>query len=144
MTDARTSRWRRHWLQFRLRTVFVGVAVAGVGFLGWRTYVEPFRLQRRAMEAVGAEGGACRTEPGAPQWMCALFGTDRFLDVTYVDLGDRDPSGDLFPRLSVMRRLETLIVGGPTITDAELKRFGPLRSLRFLVLDSTEVTDDGV
>jgi hypothetical protein len=46
--------------------------------------------------------------------------------------------------VAALTDLETLVVGGPQFGDEELRRLHGLRSLRGLVLDSTEVTDAGL
>ena len=58
-----TSKPRRRWLQFSLRTMLVLMLVLGVAF-GWFAYkVEQARAQREAVEAIEKLGGYMNTGP---------------------------------------------------------------------------------
>jgi len=67
-----------------------------------------------------------------------------YMDVVHVDFGDEEFPSRLMGMIDGMPRLETLVVGGPRYSDHYLKQFARLKSLRVLVLDSVDVSDEAV
>ncbi len=119
MTDA-SSKTRRRWFQFSLRTLLiVGTLVAGL-LVAWRVYVEPYRRQRETMAYIKEVGGEYKTEPGGPSWLRGLFGDDDFQNIIEISLS------------------------GKGVSDANLAHFKGLTNLQSLNLANTQVSDAGI
>ena len=87
MPQPRHYRPQRRWFQFSVRTLLiVTAAAAGLAF-AWMKTVEPYRLQREAMEAITRLGGSYKTED-ATGWVRYLDKNAQ--DVVVVDLADCD------------------------------------------------------
>ena len=72
------------------------------------------------------------------------FGADYFQNITLVDVADCDEPQKYLEQIASLPRLETLVVGSRKFTDKHLSRLKRLTTLSGLVLDSTDVTDDGI
>ncbi len=133
---------RRRWYQFRLRTLLLGVTLAALVALAYRTCVEPYAQQRRAMEVIRELGGAYRTS-GPTLWQRQLFGADH-QNLQSVSLADCDDPDRYVSYIARLPAIQTLVVGGEQFTDAHLRRLSRLSTLRTLILDSTEVSEAGL
>src|SRR5262245_29899388 len=71
------------WLQFRLRTLLLVVALVAALLTAFRIYIEPYQQQRRSMEVVKDLGGSFHTGEAEP-WQRRLFGAD-FQNLTLVN-----------------------------------------------------------
>lgn len=150
-----TSRPRRRWLQYSLKSLLIVMLVFGV-WLGWK--VNKAREQREIVEALAANKNAVsydfsmdedgnyipRSSPPWPNWMESLLGRDFLCDVRGVDLSvegsPRDqPESDLsttLARLSTLPDLRSLALA--TVDPvAHLESVGELRSLRHLTIYAT-------
>src|SRR5213078_2739273 len=112
--------------------------------VAWRTYVEPYRQERQAMELIEDLGGRYSTETRGPAWLTKLFGTDHFQVVTFVDLAECDEPQRYLPTIARCPWLEVLVIGGDAVGDEEAAALRRVAGLKGLVLDSTRVTDTGV
>jgi hypothetical protein len=133
------ARPRRRFFQFRLRTL-LGLMLLIVLLLGaWRLLIEPYQRQGPVMALVEELGGRCQTSAAAP-WVTQLLRRDN-QDIVFIDLSDCDEPVEYVGAVSRLPLLETLVVGGEKFTDDHLRQFQRLHSLRWLVLDSTSVTE---
>ena len=98
--NAAQPKARRRWYQYRLRTLLIGVTLAGCvfGWLGIRA--REVRQQKAAVEAIQKLGGAVRYDyeidrdelpvanptPNGPAWLRSLLGDDFFRSVYAVSL----------------------------------------------------------
>lgn len=131
-------------MQFSLRSVLLLIAFVAALLGGWKVFVEPYRLQQAAAEAIGAEGGVCYSRTDHPGWMCALFGADSFRKVVRVELPAPETTVRCVPLLPRFTDLESLSVCGAEFTDKELQTLKELRELRLLSLRGTTVTAEGI
>ncbi len=79
---------RKRWFQFGLSTLLALTALAAVGAMAFRVYVEPYRRQRGTMALIEKLGGRYETV-AADGWLRTLFGED-FQNVNLVDLAPSD------------------------------------------------------
>lgn len=132
----------RRWFQFSLRTLLIFVTLAAGLAVAWRACVEPYRRQRQTMALIERLGGSYQaTEPAG--WLRRLSG-DRFQKVVLVNLADCAEPDAYINAVADLPALETLVVGRPAFSDQHLRRLHGLKTLRGLVLDSTNVTKEGV
>ncbi len=133
---SQSARPRLSRYQFSLRGALLFVTLIVLGLVAWRAYEEPYREARGVMALVERLGGRCATRAGGPAWL-------RNPEITLIDLSDAQ-SEDYLDFIVGLPRLETLIVGGDDFTDEHLAKLGRIRSLRGLVLDSTDVSDEAI
>jgi hypothetical protein len=125
-----TSKPRRHWLQFRRRTLLVLICALSCGWLAWK--VKQAREQREAVVAIHEVGGEAEYEwslwiwhsdviPSEPPWPRRLLGDDLVGTVKVVR----------FPRHS-------------QVTDADLMHLTRLPQLWWLQLNGHAVSDAGL
>ncbi len=131
---------RRRWYQFRLRTLLLGVMLVALVVMAYRTYVEPYAQQRRAMEVIEKLGGAYQSS-GPTAWQRRLFGADH-QNLQLVNLADCDDPNRYLSYIAPLPAIQTLVVGGEAFTDAHLRRLSGLGTLRTLILDSTAVSEE--
>jgi hypothetical protein len=132
----------RRWLQFSLRTLLVLTALAAGAMLAWRAYVEPYRRQRQTLALVEQLGARCQTEI-APGWLRRILGGD-LQNIVLLDLSDCDEPDRYIEPVAALPDVHTLVVGGPAFGDEHLRRLRGLTSLRWLILDTTSVTEERV
>ena len=146
MTDApsRPTKHRRRWFQFSLRALLIVVTLVSGLLLAWRAYVEPYRRQRETMALIKELGGEYKTESDGPAWIRNWFGAENFQKIVLVDLADCNAPAKYLEQVTALPKLETLVVGGQKFTDEHLSRLKRLKTINGLVLDSTDVTDDGI
>jgi hypothetical protein len=137
----RKRRTRRRWFQFGLGTLLVLVTLCGVLLAAWRAYLAPYRAQRETMALIERLKGSYQTQE-APSWANRLSLTPAH-NVVLVNLADGDQPAEYIDAVSRLPCLETLVVGGLAFGDEHLARLHKLSTLRWLVLDSTSVTDAG-
>jgi Leucine-rich repeat (LRR) protein len=132
------------WFRYRLRTLLALVTLAAIGLGGFKAYVEPFQIQRRAAARLAPLGAKIGYEPGGPAWLRALFGERHFLNVVTVHLeGRRFKSDDLAP-LADLPGLERLYLANTPLTDEGLRHVASLRRLKRMSLWQTKITDAGI
>jgi hypothetical protein len=132
------------WLQFRLRTLLAVIALCAVAAFAWRTLSDalPYREQRRTAALIAELGGTYQTA-AASAWHRQLFGSD-LQNLVLVNLADSNAPELYIKALAGLPALETLVVGGEAFHDEHLSRLRATASLRYLVLDSTGVSDEAV
>lgn len=148
MTDE--SPKRRHWLQFRLRTLLITFMVLSLLLSWFAMTTERARRQREAVEEIERLGGhvlydwaseAVRTgvEPPPPKssHLRAVLGDDYFDEVVLVDLNVTPfTEDDLAPS-----NLEHLLRRHTRITGFRLEHLEALPNLMFLNLTNVQFTD---
>jgi hypothetical protein len=132
------------WYQYRLRTLLLLIALTAVGISVFQAYIQPFRAQRRAAEHLASLGAQIEYQPGAPAWLRAFAGEDRFLDVVMVHLERRRFDDDDLAVLADLPRLERLYLASTPLTDEGLRHVARLGRLRRMSLWDTRITDEGV
>ncbi len=135
---------RRRWLQISLRRLLLLIALVAVAALAASWYEAPFRRQREAMAAIERAGGSYQAVPAGPAWLRRLFGEDAFRNVTLVNVADCDEPAAYIDHIAALPALETLVVGGLAFADEHLRQLHGVTTLSGLVLDCTEVTDEGI
>jgi hypothetical protein len=133
---------RRRWYQFRLRTLLLAVTAAAVAAEAYRTYLEPYAQQRRAMEVIAELHGTYQSS-GPTAWQRRLFGEDH-QNLVLVNLANSDDPDRYVPYIARLPAIEALVVGGEEFGDSHLRRLSGLSTLGALVLDSTSVTDEAL
>jgi Leucine Rich repeat len=150
MADS-SSKPRRRWLRFSLRSLFIVVAVLAVP-LGWE--VNRVRNQRLALAEIERTRGLYM---GSSRFSNPFSGEPLFLnqpnqvdflwhvlyDVTFVSAGEMTNDSAL-PALLGLPKLETLDLRYSQITDAGLERLSTKTSLKWVWLDHTKITDVGL
>ena len=94
------------------------------------------------MKRIEELGGKYTSEP-SDKWLRWLYGDD-FQNVVLVDLADCDEPEEYLDQIASLPQLETLVVGGRAFTDEHFSHLKRLKTLSGLVLDSTDVSDDGI
>jgi hypothetical protein len=167
--NAAQPRTRRRWYQFRLRTLLIGVTVAGCGF-GWLGLkVREARRQQAAVATIEKMGGGIGYDyeydaqgnyvpdhvpdhvpnptPPGPAWLRALLGDDFFRSVYKVYLPawrERHITDADLEQLVGFTKLAMAELDGTQVTDAGLEHLSGLTRLEWLSLDETQVTDAGL
>ncbi len=134
---------RKARLRFRLRTLLMLVMAIGVALAAWRAWVEPYRVERAAMRAIGEAGGLCVTRAGGPVWLRAIFGDGAFQEVGQVELG-QSADAEVLEHLARLRHLMILRVDCGAFADDHLARLSRLPKLQIVTLTRTNVSPDAV
>ena len=147
-----TTKPRRHWPQFSLRTLMVLVVLvsAALGWLGMK--VRQARIRREAVSKLQEVGGTVYYDydrdidprPSGLKWAWDLLGHDFFLDVDSVNLQDCPVTDVGLVRLQPLTHLRWLSLTNTHVTDAGLEHLKGLRQLKRLELGSTGITDAGL
>ena len=169
---------KRRWYQFSLRSLLAVLTLFVFLLAGYwavfRTYVEPYRVQREAAEKLQEKWPELEIvwEPAGPRWMRDVFGEEHFRDVVKVqwpwpgpykaitanDLARLECFGNLrdlditaeeisksgLAHLPQLTRLENLSIASPQITDQDLVHLQDLTQLRSLSLEYTSITGEGL
>jgi hypothetical protein len=149
MTSATPSR-RRRWLQFSLRSVLVITALIAVA-LGWGNQLARRYDARQRIEQLPIK---IEVEAG-PAWITDRFGAgigkyfDQLVSIDFTGCDDLsgpiDLDGLLLPNLNRQSALRKLNLGRLCeVDDRYLAAIGGLDQLEELILDETNVTDDGL
>jgi len=150
---APTSKPRRRWLQFSLRTLMVLVVVFGVG-LGWLAHeVHQARQQREALKAITlrhpwvsyAPNGSRRKIETGLAWLRELVGEEELFK-TLIEVGfvGHQTTDAGLVHLKGLTQLRRLYLGDNDVSDAGLVHLRGLTSLKLLNLRGTLVTDAGL
>jgi hypothetical protein len=143
--------------QFRLRTLFVLVAIAAVPctLLAWK--MDRKRRERAAVTAIRELGGevvydyeaaffhGLHNEPPGPVWLRRIFGDDFFAEVDdVVFYGSTQLRDDDLAHFGPLTSVRSLRLSGTAITDAGLNHIRWFKDLDLLYLEGTRITDAGV
>jgi len=156
---------KRTWFQFRLRTLFVLVAVASFP-CAWLASMLHMKYRERNVVAhilrvgghvqyawekdIGRGSGhvseAIRGEPPGPQWIRKLLGDDFVTTVSRVTFRQKGINDSALADLDLegLPQLSGLALNGPLITDRSLARLQGITKLQSLDLSGTQVTDVGL
>jgi hypothetical protein len=132
------------WFRYRLRTLLGLMTLAAVGLGGYKAYVEPYQIQRRAAEEFVKLGAQVEYRPTAPRWLRYWFGDRRLSSVVMVKLEHRRFADEELAPLADLPDLERLYLAASSVTDEGLKHVRSLRRLKRLSLWQTPITDDGM
>jgi hypothetical protein len=148
-----TSKPRRRWFQYSLRTLLVLMLAACIG-MGWIAMKrQQARRGREAAEAIERLGGKVfwsnadsPEESGAWAWLRKLLGDDLFVHPDDVVIHSRAQviADAGLEHLKGLTQLETLYIDSDQITDAGLQHLQGLTHLRDLMLVNTQVSDSGL
>ncbi len=148
MTET-TTKPRRRWLRFSLRTLLVVIAV-GCVWLG--SIANRAQKQRRAVEVITNLGGTVNYDyesdglkrPAYPAWLRNLLPQDYLTTVNTVRLSKSQITDDDLQILANLPDLVFLDLQGTKISDVGVRTLGILTKLRVLILNGTDCTDRGV
>jgi len=134
----------RQIFRWRLRTIFVLIALVGLGLAFYLKWIEPYRAQFIACEKLVAIGGRVETVAAEPHWMARIVGEDRFHKVeAYNAEGRRITDKDLAP-IADMPFLERLYLNNTDVGDQAAMAMGQVKTLRRLSLWRTRISDEGL
>ena len=85
-----------------------------------------------------------RAKPSLPQWMTAILGEDFFCEVLFVSGGGGSFSETDLISIRQFPHLERLFLSHSAISDFQLKLLSDRTSLEFLLLNYTNVSDEGL
>ena len=140
---------KRRWFRFSLRMLFVVVTLLGIymGYLADRVWRE-----RTAVQAVLDTPGSIRFDyqrkgyrhPPGKRWLQQLVGKEWYQEVVEITVRSTGADDRLLEKISDLRSLESLDLGGTKITDAGLRSISKLKKLQKLDLSFTQVGDQGL
>ena len=120
---------------FTLRTLLIGVTLAGCGFACLGFKVQEARRQQADVAAILKLGGNVYYDhqfgiagynpsavPPGPRWLRALLGDDFFGRVCEIDLTGTPLQDADLRHLERLKGLSTLLLDGTTVTDSEVAR----------------------
>jgi hypothetical protein len=146
-----TTKPRRRWLAFSLRTLQVVVLLTSVPLVWVGKRLTEARKQREAARAIQKLGGRISCEPAvgdmigaAVAWAGTLLGEDLTENVIEVRLVGAQAGEDGLKNLPGLARLRQLYLDSTQVTDASLERLEGLRRLQTLFLMNTRITDAGL
>jgi hypothetical protein len=148
----------RRRVQFRLRTLMIGITLLAVA-CGWlERKIEQRRREQEAVEAIAKLGGRVDIDyeydpsgkkiPGAKPPGSALLrqllGENFFSEVVQVTLSRGRCADAGLKNVKALSRLQMLWLDANNITDDGLVWLNGLTNLRYLGLNQTKVTDAGL
>jgi len=141
---------KRHWYQFRLRTLMVfTVAPIVLGGSWYALKASRARTQRAAVARIQELGGQVFYDVhvselgGTKHFLKKLFGIDFIANVKGVDLVGPDIGDAEIESLKAFVHLQSLSLCSDRVTDSGLAHLPALRNLQKLDLTGTSVTDKG-
>lgn len=148
------TRYKRGWLQYSLRTIFIAVSISCVALA---VIGRHYRTRRAAIRAIDELGGGYSIQLKGPEWLRKLVGDDKyFYNLRRISLGRPDspypairPFNDqelaaVIDHINVFRGPRMLDFQGSPITDEGLRCLTRVRDLETLQLESTPITDAGL
>lgn len=150
-----TSSNNRHRLQFRLRTLLIGLTIVAIA-LG--VMVERASRQRRAVAAVMQAGGtvmydwhesAPRTmstagQPAGPAWLRKWISDEYFQRPVWISFFGNARNDAWVQAVGDLPSIKYLLLGQRGASDDILARLPPLPNLEELHLEGTPVTNQGL
>ena len=129
-----TSKPRRRWFQYSLRTLLVLMLLVCIGMSWFAVKTQQVRKERAAAEAIEGLGGVVswvypadsQSESRGRAWLRKLVGDDFFSHPDFVRI-DNDAAMEY---LTALRQLPKLELVGTQVTDGELAPNGYIGSWR--------------
>ncbi len=134
------------WLQFRLRTLLVLMALCGVAVRWAGQPIIAARQQANAVAAIEAAGGhfyKCRGKPIVPGWMRRFFAPSACISVSHVEFPRHSGDAEM-ALLADLPHVINLMGCGSHTTDAGMTHISGLSELGWLNLSETQITDTGL
>jgi hypothetical protein len=144
--------WSRRRWHYSLRFLLIFVFLVAVGMAWWRTGVNRYEREMKAVKALHEKGYVVSLQCEAPTVLQIFMGKNNLRPYTHVGAilqyslydesriatdADLEYIGDL-------THLKHLILHYTSITDKTLERLHGLANLEELTLDNTKITDDGL
>lgn len=144
-----TSKPKRRWLRFSLRSMLLLVLGLSVFFA---VYANRVHRQQRAIAAIETLGGSVSYANGeagwTPDWLRKLLGKDFFFDVKKVHLDSgaaiHNVKDEDLRHLLVFPHLKDVYLQSNLITDEGLDTLRQLEELEAVYLISAQVSDEGL
>jgi hypothetical protein len=142
-------------IRFGLATLFVFMLVVGTG-LGWigRLRVRASRQQQVIAQIRASSGEAYYSVPGkscvsarppaGPRWLRYFLPDEAFADVTVVQFAKENVEDADLAALRQLTRLNSVVAGGPHLTDRGIEYLTQVADLRALNLSFCDVTSEGL
>ena len=128
---------KKRWLQISLRTLLLALTCAAIVVAWFAHYA---RERRTAFAAIRQAGGAIEMGVGEPSRLEAWFGPELFGRLNKVDLRKGKADNALLTHIGVLKELRRLDLSNADIDDEGLRRIAHL-PLRELWLQETHITD---
>ncbi len=135
---------RRRWCQFSLRTLLLVMVACCVALALGRMYLNRFRDQQEAVQAIRKLGAWIEMRPGGPDWLREMLGDERFMEATCVKLEGRDVDDEDLRCLRKLVGLRRLYLANTRTGDRGLAHVAGLTKLERMSLWRTDVTDAGM
>jgi hypothetical protein len=140
-----TPKRKRRWLQYRLRTLLALMLLASIS-MGWVTVrMRAAYRQQETVLAIREAGGEAYYIEGRPKavWLQALMGKARVFQVTFSDAANKTIDLEM-QHVAQLTNLQHLLLDGTQITDEGLQHIEGLTELEVLYLARTQITDAGL
>ena len=152
---AQASPPKRRWCHFSLRSLLAVVTLFVFLLAGYwaffRTYVEPYRVQREAAEKLRKKWPKLEIvwELAGPKWMRDVFGEEHFSDVVEVHWPSRAAtttaiSADDLARLKCFSNLRGLEIIGWEVSGHGLAHLSQLTRIENLMISCPQITDENL
>jgi hypothetical protein len=145
--------WSRRRWHYSLRFLLICVFLVAVGMAWWRTGVNRYEREMKAVKALHEKGYDVSLQCDAPTFLRIFLGKNNLRPFTYVDSitqfrDDKESptpatDGDL-EHIGDLTRLGSLWLEYASITDKTLERLPGLTNIKLLSLDNTKITDEGL
>jgi hypothetical protein len=121
--------------------VLVLVVVASLGLFAWRSAVRPHQIQREMISKLTEQGATFEFRAGGIEPLRRID-EEFFIDIYQIDMSEVENPEAILRDVLQLPRLETLVLGGPDITAKHVRALAARKTLKTVVLDSANVTQD--
>jgi hypothetical protein len=148
------------WFQYRLRSLFILTTLVAIACSWLSTKIQQKQAEHRALEVVKrlgaseAELGSDEQEPEEPRWWQKLIGNDSldngyeiwFHAIELDGLGGDDCTDSDLAKIPWrdLRRLRCVYIFSRKVTDEGLHNLEDLKSIEYLLLVDTKITDGAI
>ncbi|GEM_PF-848663 len=143
---------RRKWFQFRLRSLLIAVLVLSLPLSWFAVRMDKARRQKQAVSELAKLGNVkvlyeCQDRwplagvPAGPIWLRKLLGDDYYNDITYVDISNTRADDATLLHLKAFPRLRFLRLDRTLVTDEGLRQAGRFKVLEDLYLPDQATTE---
>jgi hypothetical protein len=159
-----TSKPRRHWYQYSLRTLMVIVTIFAIFCSFFAVKMQKSMRQRAAVKAIINVGGCILFDyqydfkaenyripgwnrPSAPSPILQfIFGEDLLSDVVYAQFNSTQLTDDQLIKLQLsnLQSLQDIRLSGTQIDDRGLEYLSSIKQLKVLDVTNTKVSNQGV